>query len=88
MGDLYQAKAFKDKPKETKEQRVERLKRWEQEEEAQRRAYAESAENNAEEDKPLSVIFSGHVDHGKSSMSGHLLQKLGIVDQRTVEKLT
>jgi peptide chain release factor subunit 3 len=70
---------------ETKEQREKRLNGWKQAETAQIEQY----NRNKQEDpnKPLSVIFSGHVDHGKSSMSGHILVNLGKFDERQVQKL-
>lgn len=35
----------------------------------------------------ISLIWIGHVDHGKSTTLGHLLSQIGAIDQRTVEKL-
>ncbi len=35
----------------------------------------------------ISLIWIGHVDHGKSTTLGHLLAQIGAVDQRLVEKL-
>ena len=38
-------------------------------------------------DKPhLNLVIIGHVDHGKSTMTGHLLYLAGAVDQRTMDK--
>ncbi|KAH0571136.1 Translation elongation factor [Spironucleus salmonicida] len=71
-----------NKKQETKPEREARLTAAIVAEEKQRAAY--KAEKNP--NKPLSVIFSGHVDHGKSSMSGHILTNLGIVDQRQIDK--
>jgi elongation factor 1-alpha len=34
----------------------------------------------------LNLVIVGHVDHGKSTMTGHLLYLLGKVDPRTVEE--
>eukprot|EP00993_Chasmostoma_nieuportense_P005627 NODE_624_length_2006_cov_216.279404_g580_i0.p1 GENE.NODE_624_length_2006_cov_216.279404_g580_i0~~NODE_624_length_2006_cov_216.279404_g580_i0.p1 ORF type:complete len:616 (-),score=174.24 NODE_624_length_2006_cov_216.279404_g580_i0:107-1954(-) len=34
----------------------------------------------------LNLIFIGHVDAGKSTISGHLLYQTGMVDDRTLEK--
>lgn len=36
--------------------------------------------------KPLNVVLLGHVDAGKSTISGHLLYLTGNVDDRTLEK--
>lgn len=36
--------------------------------------------------KPLNVVLLGHVDAGKSTISGHLLVLTGNVDDRTMEK--
>ncbi len=35
----------------------------------------------------ISLIWIGHVDHGKSTTLGHLLSQIGAIDVRTVEKL-
>lgn len=35
----------------------------------------------------MSVVFAGHVDHGKSTILGHLLVQLGHVSARDVQKL-
>lgn len=37
--------------------------------------------------KTISLIWIGHVDHGKSTTLGHLLFQIGAVDPRTMEKL-
>ncbi len=38
-------------------------------------------------EKPhLNLVVCGHVDHGKSTMSGHLLFLTGYVDERTIEE--
>ncbi len=38
-------------------------------------------------DKPhLNLVIIGHVDHGKSTMTGHLLYLAGAIDPRTLEK--
>ena len=40
------------------------------------------------DDKPtISLIWIGHVDHGKSTTLGHLLAQIGVIDSRTIEKL-
>lgn len=39
-----------------------------------------------DEKKPLNVVLLGHVDAGKSTISGHLLVLTGNVDERTMEK--
>ena len=36
--------------------------------------------------KPVSIVFVGHVDSGKSTISGSLLYNLGQVDERAIEK--
>lgn len=36
--------------------------------------------------QPCSLIFIGHVDAGKSTICGNLMQLMGIVDQRTIAK--
>lgn len=40
----------------------------------------------ADEKKPLSVVLLGHVDAGKSTISGNILFQTGNVDERTMEK--
>jgi len=37
--------------------------------------------------KHLGVVICGHIDAGKSSLTGHLLFKLGGIDERTMTKL-
>lgn len=39
-----------------------------------------------DEKKPLNLVLLGHVDAGKSTISGHLLVLTGNVDERTMEK--
>jgi len=34
----------------------------------------------------ISLVVIGHVDSGKSTTTGHLLFKLGGIDQRLIEK--
>ncbi len=34
----------------------------------------------------LNLIVTGHVDHGKSTMVGHILYELGAIDNRTIEE--
>jgi translation elongation factor EF-1alpha len=36
--------------------------------------------------KPVNLIFIGHVDAGKSTISGSILLKTGMIDERTIEK--
>ncbi|KAK3331969.1 P-loop containing nucleoside triphosphate hydrolase protein [Cercophora scortea] len=42
---------------------------------------------NSKKKKTASFVVVGHVDAGKSTMMGRLLLDLGVVDQRTVDKL-
>lgn len=53
-------------------------------------AAAEAAEADdqaqLDEKKPLNVVLLGHVDAGKSTISGHILFLTGNVDTRTMEK--
>jgi elongation factor 1-alpha len=38
-------------------------------------------------EKPhLNLVITGHVDHGKSTIMGHFLYKLGVIDERTIEE--
>lgn len=36
--------------------------------------------------QPASMVFIGHVDAGKSTISGNLMYLMGVVDQRTIQK--
>ena len=36
--------------------------------------------------EPISMVFIGHVDAGKSTISGNLMYMMGVVDKRTIEK--
>lgn len=36
--------------------------------------------------QPVSIVFMGHVDHGKSTIAGNILVLTGMVDERTLEK--
>lgn len=36
--------------------------------------------------QPASLVFIGHVDAGKSTISGNLMYLMGVVDQRTIQK--
>lgn len=47
------------------------------------------AENNVavdESKQPCSLVFIGHVDAGKSTISGQIMYLMGCVDVRTIEK--
>ena len=37
-----------------------------------------------ESKEPATLVFIGHVDSGKSTISGNLMYKMGIVDSRTI----
>jgi len=38
-------------------------------------------------EKPhINIVILGHVDSGKSTMTGHLIYKCGVIDKRTMEK--
>ena len=36
--------------------------------------------------QPCSIVFIGHVDAGKSTISGQMVYQMGIVDERTIDK--
>ena len=36
--------------------------------------------------QPVSLVFIGHVDAGKSTISGSIMYLMGAVDQRTIQK--
>ncbi len=42
--------------------------------------------NDNKDKTHINLVVIGHVDSGKSSMTGHLLYKLGGIDKRTIEK--
>ncbi|KAJ1562838.1 HBS1-like protein [Cladochytrium tenue] len=46
---------------------------------------AEFAKRAAEKES-LNIVVIGHVDAGKSTLMGHMLQLLGVVDERTIRK--
>ncbi|MCC5990597.1 MAG: GTP-binding protein, partial [Thermosphaera sp.] len=35
----------------------------------------------------LNLVIIGHVDHGKSTMVGHILYRLGYFDQKTIQMI-
>ena len=39
-----------------------------------------------EKKQPCSMVFIGHVDAGKSTISGSIMIKMGMIDKRTIEK--
>jgi len=50
---------------------------------------AENSNDMVEVDEtrqPCSLVFIGHVDAGKSTISGNLMFAMGVVDKRTIEK--
>lgn len=46
----------------------------------------ESAMEVDETREPVSMVFIGHVDAGKSTICGNLMYLMGVVDQRTIDK--
>ena len=36
--------------------------------------------------EPVSIVFIGHVDHGKSTICGNLMLQMGLIDERTIQK--
>lgn len=36
--------------------------------------------------EPASLVFIGHVDAGKSTISGQIMYKMGVIDERTIQK--
>lgn len=36
--------------------------------------------------EPASLVFIGHVDAGKSTISGQIMYKMGVIDDRTIQK--
>ncbi|GJD08403.1 Eukaryotic peptide chain release factor GTP-binding subunit ERF3B [Galdieria sulphuraria] len=56
---------------------------WEEEEYEQR---TRNANFDSSSRKHVNIVFIGHVDAGKSTVSGHILYLTGMVDDRTMEK--
>ncbi len=53
--------------------------------------YTDVAESTAADNQRLNLVIIGHVDSGKSTLMGHILYKMGRVDQQElhrVEKLS
>lgn len=42
--------------------------------------------SRAQKKPHINLVVIGHVDHGKSTMMGHFLYLMGVVDERTIEK--
>jgi len=76
------------KPEETEEEKEEE----EEEKTEPEQTVEEEEEEDEEETEPevtknyVNIVFIGHVDAGKSTMSGQILKLTGMVDQRTLEK--
>lgn len=58
----------------------------EEEEEEEGEKFFDPSAFQLDEKKPLNVVLLGHVDAGKSTISGHILVLTGNVDERTMEK--
>ncbi|MFW9928307.1 MAG: GTP-binding protein [Candidatus Thorarchaeota archaeon] len=41
----------------------------------------------AKENSTIAIMTLGHIDHGKSTTLGHFLYLIGVIDQRTMDKL-
>lgn len=63
-----------------------RDEKFEEEEEEEEETLAAAAVAAGHAKKNVNIVFVGHVDAGKSTMSGHILCITGGVDQRTFEK--
>eukprot|EP00761_Pharyngomonas_kirbyi_P010805 gb/GECH01010828.1/.p1 GENE.gb/GECH01010828.1/~~gb/GECH01010828.1/.p1 ORF type:complete len:469 (+),score=121.14 gb/GECH01010828.1/:1-1407(+) len=71
---------------EKKDQKEEHLDLREGEEEFLLEADSENQSYQQPIKKSLNIVFIGHVDAGKSTISGHLMYLTGQVDQRTLDK--
>lgn len=47
---------------------------------------AEAVDNDGDPRENLNLVFIGHVDAGKSTLSGSILYLMGMVDARTIER--
>ncbi|CAM41997.2 putative eukaryotic release factor 3 [Leishmania braziliensis MHOM/BR/75/M2904] len=72
----------KDRAKMTPEERRESVKK-----EIARQRQQSRKEYKRDPRPHFNIVFCGHVDAGKSTISGHLLMEKGLVDQREMEKL-
>lgn len=72
----------KDRAKPTPEERREAVKK-----EIARQRQQSKKQYKRDPRPHFNIVFCGHVDAGKSTISGHLLMEKGLVDQREMEKL-
>ncbi|CAC9461549.1 putative eukaryotic release factor 3 [Leishmania infantum JPCM5] len=72
----------KDRAKATPEERREAVKK-----EIARQRQQSKKQYKRDPRPHFNIVFCGHVDAGKSTISGHLLMEKGLVDQREMEKL-
>lgn len=79
--DNLQSLSVEEAPKKRDEQSSEET--WDEEEYEQR---TRTANFDASTRKHVNIVFIGHVDAGKSTVSGHILYLTGMVDDRTMEK--
>jgi peptide chain release factor subunit 3 len=84
----------KKEPKKEKKEKTaeeleleEELRRVEAEDALAKRAAANVAEAAAAGKPHVNVVFIGHVDHGKSTLSGAILLACGMIDKRDIQKL-
>ncbi|KAG5484794.1 hypothetical protein LSCM1_06620 [Leishmania martiniquensis] len=76
------AKTERDLAKMTPEERHEAVKK-----EIARQRLQSKKQYKRDPRPHFNIVFCGHVDAGKSTISGHLLMEKGIVDQREMDKL-
>ena len=53
--------------------------------EIQIRPYACSTVMSASKKPHMNLVVIGHVDNGKSTIVGHLMVDMGVIDQRTID---
>eukprot|EP00667_Euglena_gracilis_P004224 EG_transcript_4245 len=82
------AAAQAESPKETPASPVtDTAKEAAKEEEVDKKAPPKKKKEMVRDPRPhLNLVFIGHVDAGKSTISGHILYRTGMVDDRTLEK--
>lgn len=74
-----------EEKEETKKEEIEKEKVEEKEPEVEEEEPEPEPEEEVKKNY-VNIVFIGHVDAGKSTMSGQILRLTGMVDQRTLEK--
>ncbi|CAI5724972.1 unnamed protein product [Peronospora effusa] len=84
---VQEQKEEKEKEEEKKEvKKEEKRVEEEQEEEEEEEVFEEEEVGDEDPREHLNVVLIGHVDAGKSTLSGNLLYLMDMVDKRTIER--